>query len=139
MCFGVFNENWIQGAESMGHNCVRRVECRGYARMVAGVVCVALGWMTGCATKTATSDPVVTITAVGGSPQSAQVGSAFSAPLVVTVTGNGKAASGVPVIFTAPASGASGTFAGSNTDTETTDANGQTATKTFTANSTAGA
>ena len=123
----------------MGHNCVRRVECRGYARIVAGAVCVALGWMTGCATKTTSSHPVVTITAVGGSPQSAQVGSAFAAPLVVTVTGNGKAASGVPVIFTAPALGASGTFAGSNTDTETTDANGQTASKTFTANSTVGA
>jgi hypothetical protein len=80
-----------------------------------------------------------TITATSGGGQSATVGSAFAAPLVATVTDqNGNPVSGVSVTFTAPASGAGGTFStGQTTITGTTDANGQVS-ATFTANTRAG-
>ena len=82
--------------------------------------------------------PVVTITATSGSGQSATVSTAFANPLVATVKTNGSPTSGVTVTFTAPGTGASGTFSGgTNTATVTTDANGN-ASPTFTANTIAG-
>src|SRR5579859_1052883 len=61
---------------------------------------------------TLTNNPVTEfITAVSGTPQSATVNTAFAAPLVANVTNNGSPLSGVLVTFTAPAGGASGTFA----------------------------
>src|ERR1019366_6783600 len=77
------------------------------------------------------------IAATGGAQQSAIVGTAFSA-LQATVTNNGAGVSGAQVTFTAPASGASGTFSnGANTITIPTNGAGQ-ASAPFTANSTAG-
>ncbi len=53
------------------------------------------------------------VTANGGSGQSAPVNTAFAAPFQVLVTnGSGVASPGVAVTFTAPASGASGSFIG---------------------------
>jgi hypothetical protein len=78
------------------------------------------------------------IAATSGTPQSATVGTAFALPLVATVLDSGSnPVSGVVVTFTAPASGASGTFAG-GVNTATTNARGVATSATFTANGTGG-
>jgi hypothetical protein len=81
-----------------------------------------------------------TITASDGSGQSSAGNSTFAAPLVATVTQGGVGVSGVPVTFTAPATGASGVFAtsGTPTETDTTNANGVATSSAFTANATSG-
>jgi hypothetical protein len=91
----------------------------------------------GSSHSTTTTTPVVSIAATSGTPQSATVGTAFAAPLVATVTTNGSPASGVTVTFTAPSSGASGSFAG-GVNTATTNSSGVATSPVFTANSTAG-
>jgi len=84
---------------------------------------------------------VEAITVTSGTPQSHAIDGAFVAPLAVTVTKSGSLASGVAVTFTAPTTGASGTFAdtGTKTTTATSDANGSATAAAFTANGTAGA
>jgi len=77
------------------------------------------------------------IAATSGTPQSATVGTAFGAPLVATVMEGTKAVSGVMVTFAAPATGASGTFAG-GTNTAMTNASGVATSAVFSANSSAG-
>ena len=78
------------------------------------------------------------ITATAGTPQSATINTAFAVQLQATVTDSGNnPVSGVTVTFTAPASGASGTFA-SGVNTATTNAQGVATAAVFTANSTAG-
>jgi len=81
-----------------------------------------------------------TITATGGATQSTPINTAFSMPLVATVLDSGSnPASGVAVTFTAPASGASGTFTnGTATETDTTDANGMATSTAFSADGTTG-
>jgi hypothetical protein len=66
------------------------------------------------------------LTAGAGASQSAPVDTAFAVPLAVTVEDvNENPVPGAVVTFQAPASGASGTFAGSrSTATATTDSNG---------------
>ncbi len=82
--------------------------------------------------------PAAKVTVTSGSGQSAAINAAFSAPLVATVTDSGNnPVSGVVVTFTAPASGASGTFAG-GVNTATTNASGVATSAAFTANSTVG-
>jgi Fe-S cluster assembly iron-binding protein IscA len=73
-------------------------------------------------------------------PQSAAIQTAFTTPLSVTVKDvAGNPIAGVSVTFTAPATGASGTFSNStNTITVTTNASGVASAGSFTANSTAG-
>ncbi|HEX4489497.1 MAG TPA: kelch repeat-containing protein [Terriglobales bacterium] len=84
-------------------------------------------------TNTAAAGVVVT----SGSGQSAAINSAFAAPLVATVkTLSGGPVSGVAVTFTPPVSGASGTFAGSNT--VISDVSGVATSTLFKANSVAG-
>ncbi len=80
------------------------------------------------------------LTATAGTPQSTTVGTAFTTNLAATLTENGTPVSGISVIFTAPVSGASGTFANTatNTETVTTDANGVATASQFTANNTSG-
>jgi YVTN family beta-propeller protein len=80
------------------------------------------------------------ITATAGDNQSAEVGEAFAVPLQATVKDSvGNTFSGATVAFTAPGTGAGGTFAnGTATDTETTDPNGVATASAFTANTTAG-
>jgi hypothetical protein len=84
--------------------------------------------------------PPASITATAGTPQSSAVDTAFAAPLTATVFDSGSnPASGAVVTFTAPATGASGTFAnGTTTETDTTDANGIATSTTFSANGTTG-
>jgi hypothetical protein len=114
------------------------------ANATAGGPYVVAATVTGVATAanfslTNTAAPVETIAVTSGSGQSAIVSTAFGALLVATVTTGGVPNSGVVVTFTAPASGASGTFAnGMATDTATTDANGVATSTVFTANGTVG-
>lgn len=109
---------------------------------------VSLLWLAGCggsSNRSTTTNPpppppTIAIAMTSGSSQSAQVGAAFSAPLVATVTSNGSPASGVTVTFTAPTSGATGTFAGGkSTETDTTNAQGIATSSSFTADTTIGA
>ncbi len=105
-------------------------------------VFLALSFLTGCgsgssSTKTTTTQTVA-IAATSGSGQSAAVTAAFAAPLVATVTTNGTPTSGVTVTFTAPSSGASGTFAG-GTKTAVTNASGVATSAVFAAGTTLGA
>jgi hypothetical protein len=113
---------------------------RVYASIL-GLIFLTLSFLMGCGSGSSSTTPVESIAATSGTPQSAPVGMAF-APLIATVTQSGSPVpspvSGVTVTFTAPATGASGTFANAtNTTTATTDANGN-ASATFTANGTAG-
>jgi hypothetical protein len=79
------------------------------------------------------------ISANGGTPQSASVGANFATALSAKVTDvNGNPIGGIAVTFSAPTSGASGTFGGSSTTTATTNSSGVATASTFTANSTAG-
>jgi len=80
------------------------------------------------------------ITAVSGTPQSAAISTAFSAPLVAAVVdAASNPVAGVAVTFTAPTSSASATFTnGTATEIDTTDANGMAASSTLTANATSG-
>ena len=89
-----------------------------------------------------TTGAPASITATSGTPQSAPVNSGFAALLVATVLDSGNnPVSGAVVTFTAPASGASGTFAGTNSNviTAITNAAGVATSTVFTANGTAGA
>jgi hypothetical protein len=107
------------------------------ASILALCTCVALGFLAGCG---GSSKHTVAIAATSGGGQSAQTGAAFANPLVATVTSNGSPASGVSVTFTAPATGAGGTFAnGTATETDTTNSSGVATSSAFTANATAGA
>ncbi len=83
----------------------------------------------------------ISITISSGSPQSAHVSAAFNNPLKAVVKNLlGNPLSGIEVTFTAPVSGASGTFVGSNSNTATalTDVNGIATAPTFNANNVGG-
>jgi hypothetical protein len=95
------------------------------------------GW-TKLGTWTVGTASTATITATGGTPQSATIGAAFATKLSATVTSGGNPVSGATVTFTAPASGASGTFA-NGTNTAVTNAQGVATSQVFTANTIAGA
>jgi hypothetical protein len=77
-------------------------------------------------TLTNKAGPPVSITVTGGNNQTTPIGTAFASPLQVTVTDKyGNPVSGVSVTFTAPSSGASGTFSNGQTSiTVTTNASG---------------
>ncbi len=84
--------------------------------------------------------PPATIAASSGTPQSAAINTSFAAPMIATVfDGGANPASGVLVTFTAPATGASGTFInGTTAETDTTDSNGIATSTMFAANGTTG-
>ncbi len=85
-----------------------------------------------------TTGPTFTISTTSGSGQMTTVGTAFSAPLVAkVVNGSGTAVPDVTVTFTAPGSGAGGTFAG-GVNTAVTDPSGNATSAVFTANGTSG-
>ena len=77
---------------------------------------------------------------VSGTPQSTLANAAFPSPLVAVVTdSDGNPVSGVPVTFTAPNSGASGTFPGASlTVVVNTNGIGVASSPVFTANATLG-
>jgi hypothetical protein len=108
-----------------------------YADGTQEIVVNAMGvGLTGGGTQTGVPDSIF---ATSGTPQSATINSAFDSPLAATVQDKaGKPVSGSTVTFTAPKSGASGTFTGGvTTKTATTNALGE-AQVSITANSTAG-
>jgi hypothetical protein len=84
------------------------------------------------------------LTLVAGTPQTTTLDTAFASGLQVALTNSDgcpvAGAAGIPVIFSAPASGASGRFSATNSNTATVgaDASGTVAAPTFTANGTAG-
>jgi len=83
--------------------------------------------------------PPASIAATAGTPQSAVVNKPFATNLAATVKDSfGNPVPGATVTFTAPGSGASGTFAGA-VNTATTNSAGVATAAVFTANSTAGA
>ena len=90
-------------------------------------------------------NPPNTLALTAGTPQSAMLGGAFQANLQVALTNtNGcpvtPAVAGIPVTFSAPATGPSGLFSasGSNTATVGSDASGAVSAPTLTANYIAG-
>ena len=105
-----------------------------------GAIFLALAFLTSCNSSNF-NPPAETIAATSGTPQSAALNTAFAAPLVATVTMGGSPVSGAFVTFTAPATGASGIFASTstNTETDTTNASGVATSSTFTANGVIGA
>ncbi len=79
------------------------------------------------------------IVSYSGTPQSATVGTAFGSALQARVTdGSANPLAGISVTFTAPASGASATFNGSNSVIAVTNASGVATSLVPVANSTAG-
>ena len=113
---------------------------KAYSSIPAALVCVAIGFLTSCGNSSSKTVPAgATTMATSGTVQSVTVGTAFAAPLAVTVMSNSSPASGVSVTFTAPSSGPSGTFMnGTVTETDTTDSNGVATSSVFSANRTAG-
>ena len=104
------------------------------AASVTGVVAAANFSLTN------TAGPAATISATAGTPQSATINLAFLTALQATVRDAGNnPVPGVTVTFTAPGSGASGTFAvtGTNVATAPTNASGIASAPAFTANGTA--
>jgi hypothetical protein len=109
---------------------------------VAGTFIVAAS-VTGVATPasfTLTNTPgaPAAITAFLGTPQSAAVTKAFQPLKAQVVDSFGNGVSGVKVTFTAPATGATGRFAGKTTATVLSGANGVATAPAFTANTHAG-
>jgi len=111
------------------------------SRFVSALVCVtAIALWTGCVASNSSSSGPLAVSANNGSLQQAVVSTAFKAPLVAVATRGGKPVQGVSVTFTAPSSGASGTFAnGKATETDISDSNGLATSSNLTANSTVGA
>jgi len=117
------------------------MSCRVRTFIIAILICLACSLLTSCGVSTSAKpvSNVPILTATGGSGQSVTAGTAFAKPLVVTVTSNGSPVGGLSVTFSAPSSGASGTFAnGKATETDVTDSNGVATSSIITANQTAG-
>lgn len=95
-------------------------------------------------TSCPTSNPPNELALAGGTPQIAQLDTGFGSPLQVTLANSDACpvttVVGTTVTFTAPAAGASGSFATSGTNTVTVgaDQSGGASAPTFTANETAG-
>ncbi len=89
-------------------------------------------------------NPPNQLTLVAGTPQTTTLDTAFASGLQVALTNSDgcavTGAAGIPITFSAPAAGASGRFATSNSNTATVgaDTSGTVAAPTFTANDTAG-
>ena len=91
------------------------------------VLTVTAGSAVGSVSMTNTSSAPATLTVIGGSGQSATIGTSFSTPLTVTlVDSSGQPYPGAAVTFTAPSARTSATFVatGLTTTTVTTDATG---------------
>jgi len=111
-------------------------------------VTVSDGTHTGNVSVTVSAAAVGSIAATGGGGQSATVSTAFTSPLVATVTDSyGNPKSGVSVTFGAPSSGASATFASGGNCTSnpqtyqcvaTTNGSGVATSSVFTANANQG-
>jgi hypothetical protein len=96
--------------------------------------------ITSAATVSSSAPADNLIDATAGDGQTTQVNNTFASQLQATVTQSGVPQSGVLVTFTAPPCGASGTFVGTGTATQSvvTDSNGVATTSVFTANAVGG-
>jgi hypothetical protein len=104
----------------------------------SALIFVALAFLPGCGSARVNNPPEM-IAPTSGTPQSAAVNAAFASPFVGTVTMGGSPINGALVTFTAPLTGATGTFAGgTNTVTVTATSSGVATAPAFTANTTAG-
>jgi hypothetical protein len=102
---------------------------------------LAIAFLTGCSSTPQTPNPTQLVTITPNTPivQNTTLNAAFSSVLSATVMSNGAPVVGATVTFSAPGSGAGGTFPGGNsTGTGTTNASGIATSPTFTANGTAG-
>ena len=117
------------GSNTLATNAGLTTDQRGFARIVNTTVDIGAFESRG-----------FTIAATSGTPQSAPIMTAFASPLLATVSSAfGEPVAGGVVTFTAPPSGASGTFTGNlATVTSTIDASGMATAPVFTANSVAG-
>lgn len=109
------------------------------AGRTATVVATSVAYPAKTASATVTinsqSQVSITITATGGTPQSSTFNTAFTTPLQAMATDvSNNPVGGVPVTFTAPTSGASGTFGSSATAIAVTNSSGAATAPTFTAN-----
>ncbi len=79
---------------------------------VPAPIFLALAFLTGCSSTPATVTPaaVTTVTAMSPFVQNTAINKPFASSLSATVTTNGTPVSGAVVTFTAPGSGAGGTF-----------------------------
>jgi len=128
-----------QSRGTFGFATHRKVDCAVLAAVCLGLLSctTAVPHPANCVSNT---PPVQSIAATSGTPQSHAVDGAFGTPLAATVTSSGSTVTGAVVTFTAPSTGASGTFAdtGKNVTTATTNASGIATPATFVANGTAG-
>ncbi len=102
---------------------------------------LAIAFLTGCSSTPQTPPATQLVTIAPNTPiaQNALVNTQFGSVLSATVLSNGTAVAGTTVTFSAPGSGAGGTFAGGNpTATGTTDSTGTATSPAFTANGTVG-
>jgi hypothetical protein len=115
------------------------ISCRGTCRKsIDFLICLSLSAVL-VACGGSSNSSTESITATGGTAQSAEIDAQFAAQLQATVTSGGSPASGVTVTFTGPATGASLVFAGAAyTMTATTNGNGVATSYGFAANGTAG-
>jgi hypothetical protein len=104
------------------------------------VTAAATGLTSASFTETNVVGPASQIVAAAGGNQGVTVGALFTTPLSATVEDQyGNPVAGNSVTFTAPATGASGTFAnGTDTTTASSGSNGVAVASAFTANTTAG-
>jgi hypothetical protein len=118
-----------------GENMIRRAQW-----VILALLFLALAFGTGCTSNTASVPPaqVTTVAASGAYQQDAVVGTQYTSPFTVLVTTNGTPVGGVVVTFTAPTSGAGGTFNGNPFYSTTTNASGVATSGLFTANGTIG-
>jgi hypothetical protein len=136
---GLVRRSAMKSRKHGGENMIRRAQW-----VVLALLFLALAFGTGCTSNTASAPPnaVVTVTANAAYQQNTVISTAYTMPFSVQVTSNGTAVgAGVVVTFTAPSSGAGGTFANGQTFiTTTTNASGVATTSgsTFTANGTTG-
>jgi hypothetical protein len=133
---GLVRRSAMKSRKHGGENMIRRAQW-----VVLASLFLALAFGTGCNSYTASAPPgaVITVTATNAYQQNAVVGSAYAMPFTVQVTSNGTAVgAGVVVTFTAPTSGAGGTFGGNPFYSTTTNANGIATSTAFTANGTTG-
>ena len=110
------------------------------AKTVSGQyqISATVGALSANVTMTNVAGPAATLAVISGTPQTAAPGVAFSSLLQVKVTdSNNNPVIGATVVFTAPASGASGTFAAA-ANTAVTGGNGVATSAVFTANASPG-
>src|SRR6202041_3595707 len=106
---GLVRRSAMKSRKHGGENMIRRAQW-----VVLALLVLALAFGSGCNSTTASAPPnaVVTVTANAAYQQNAVISTAYTMPFSVQVTSNGTAVgAGVVVTFTAPSSGAGGTFA----------------------------